>query len=89
MFDSAGRFILPSPESIAGLDAATRGRFEAVQAAAREHEAACAASKAAIATRDASVISLREAETHMREVAPPVSAVDAARAWILTQQRGY
>jgi hypothetical protein len=79
---------MPSAEAIASLDPATRKRFTAVQEAARENEAASAATKQAQQAVADAVIELRSAEEHMRQLRPPVSAVDAARIWIETQRRG-
>lgn len=66
LFDSKGRFVMPTADQIAELDAPTQQRFAAVQAAATELETATANRKAAeqgvtdaLAERDASETALR------------------------------
>jgi hypothetical protein len=86
LFDGKGRFVMPSAEAIAELDAPTQQRFAAVQAAATELETATANRKAAeqgvtdaLAERDA-------AETDLRLKRPKVSAVQNAKDWIASQR---
>jgi hypothetical protein len=87
IFNSRGQFVLPSPEAIAGLDNATRDRFTAVQGAAQAAEAAVAATKQAQRHVTECMEAVRVADDELRKARPPVSAVDAARAWIVSQQR--
>jgi hypothetical protein len=86
LFDSKGRFVMPSAEAIAELDPGTQQRFAAVQAAATELETATASRVAAeqgvtdaLAERDAS-------ETDLRALRPKVSAVQNAKDWIASQR---
>jgi hypothetical protein len=87
MFDSKGRWQRPTAEQVASLDPETRERFKAVEAAALECERATAATKAASEHVADCVVTVRTCEERLRELRPPVSAVDAARAWIRSQQQ--
>lgn len=86
LFDSKGRFVMPSTEAIAALDPGTQQRFTAVQAAATELETATANRVAAeqgvtdaLAERDAS-------EKDLRLLRAKVSAVQNAKDWIASQR---
>lgn len=86
LFDSRGRFKMPSPEQVAKLDDATRQRFEAVQQAALANEAAAAATKVAKDRVENAVVFLRSAEENLRTLRPPISAVANVKAWIASQR---
>jgi hypothetical protein len=86
LFDSKGRFVMPSAEQIAALDPATQERFANVQAAATTLEHATDLRKAAeqgvtdaLAERDAS-------EAALRFLRPKVSGVQVAKEWIRSQR---
>lgn len=87
LFNSKGQFVLPPPEAIAALDAKTQKRFRAVQAAAAEAAGASEATKAAHRAVTAAMRNLETRDAELRAIRPPVSATDAARDWIRSQQR--
>lgn len=87
LFNGRGEFVMPSEEQIAALDQPTRERWQAVRDAATDSEAADAALKAAQDRVVDFVKQVREAEDYVRQHYPPMSATDAARAFIRTEQQ--
>jgi hypothetical protein len=86
LFGKQGEFVRPSAETLAALDDDTRTRFAPVLQAAAALDVAeqqLAAAKQGVTEASAE---LAEARDHLAKLRPPVSAVDAARAWIKSQQ---
>jgi hypothetical protein len=85
MFNAKAEFCMPSAEAIAELSPESRAHFESVKAAHVEYVAADAAAVAAVKSVPACVIALEVAETQRREAFPKQTPVEAARAWIASQ----
>lgn len=86
LFSKKGAFVMPSATELAKLDDATRERFKPVQEAAESlavAESQLTASKEGL--KDAN-IALDTAQKDLRALRPPVSAVDAAKAWIASER---
>jgi hypothetical protein len=86
MFSSRGAFTPWDEQTLASVDDATRDRYCAVQSAHAESVAADDELKAAEGRVVSLVKDVRDAESFVRDNWPPMSAVDAARAAILTQR---
>ena len=85
LFDSKGRFVMPSAEQIASLDSETQERFAAVQAAATKLETFKAQRRTPQAVTDA--LAERDAsDAALRVLRPKVSAVANAKEWIASQR---
>jgi hypothetical protein len=89
LFDGHGNFVLPSDDALAALDPDQRERFEAVKLAADVNGIASERTRAAKQRVSDALASVAEAEKNLRELRPVVTPVEAARAWILSQRRGY
>jgi hypothetical protein len=86
LFDSKGRFVMPSAEAIAELDAPTQQRFAAVQSAATELEGATANRVAAEKAVTAALDERDASEKDLLAIRPKVSAVQNAKEWIASQR---
>ncbi len=85
LFDSRGRFVMPSPEQVATLDPQTQENFRAVSEAALELEA-FKASRQTPKLVTACLAERNEAEAELRRVRPIVDAVANAKEWIRSQR---
>ena len=91
LFDSRGKFVMPSEEQINALDADTRGRWQAVRNAAFEHDAA----KVELKTAETRVVDLMtevgEVETYIRDRFPGQTREQALREFLATERakRGF
>lgn len=88
MFDKRGCFVMPEAEAIAALDSDTRKRFRAIEAAAKENDKAVAALKAARKRVTDGVTAVALADKELREIRPPMDAVQAARLAITAWNAG-
>jgi hypothetical protein len=68
LFDSRGKFVMPSADQISELDEATQARFRAVQEAAPELEAATDNREAAEQSRDALYAERNAIDKQLREL---------------------
>jgi hypothetical protein len=87
LFDHKAKFVRPSSHQIMQLDPDTRTRFEAVEAAADESEAAIANVKAANVALTAAIAHAAATEKRARTLRPKVREIDAIRAAIAAQNR--
>ena len=88
IFDSRGRFVMPSAAQISTMDAETQKRFRAVQQAATECEAATEAVKnAQLAVSDA-LAERDDAESDLARMRPKVDPVTVAKQMIASNRRG-
>jgi hypothetical protein len=86
LFDSKGRFVMPSAEAIATLDAETQERFRAVQEAAAVSENATELRKVAEQKVLAALAERDNAERDLLRIRPRVTATQAAKDWIRSEQ---
>lgn len=86
LFDSKGRFVMPSVDDIAMLDQPTQERFRAVQDAATELETVTANRVAAEQAVSAAITERDESEKELRTLRPKVDRVAEAKRWIESQR---
>ena len=86
IFDKYGRFAMPAEFEIAELDAPTRERFAAVQAASAELEAVTANRVAAEQAVTDAIAERDNSETDLKTLRPKISAVQNAKDWIASQR---
>lgn len=82
LFDKFGKFVMPTDEQIATLDADTQQRFCAVQQAAAENDAAKAKREAAEQSVKDAIAERDAAEKELQRVRPKVDPVAVAKAII-------
>ncbi len=86
LFDKYGKFVMPSADEIAALDADTQARFAAVQSAATALEAATANQVAAEQAVTDAINERENSEKDLRAIRPRLSAVENAKQWIASQR---
>jgi len=86
LFDKFGKFVMPTAEQIAELDAPTQERFAAVQSAAAELDAATEARKVAEQGVIAALAERDNSEAALRSLRPKVDATAEAKRWIASQR---
>jgi arginine deiminase len=86
LFDSRGRFVLPSPDVIAKMDEATRERWLTVAEAAQEHDAIAADLKAAESRVTELMEQTHDLDAYIRENFPAQSREAAIREYLATER---
>ena len=86
LFDSRGRFVMPTPEQVAALDPQTQKNFAAVSDAAQELEQATAARVAAEQAVTDALTERSDAEAELKRVRPKLSAVENAKEFIRSER---
>lgn len=87
LFDTKGRFKMPTPEAVAALDPTTQANFAAVSEAALELEQKTAERIAAEQGVEAALIERNEAENELLRVRPKITEIQNAKAEILAARR--
>lgn len=86
LFDSRGKFVMPSADQIAELDDATQGRFRAVQSAAADLETATTNRKAAENAVSAAIAERDNSEADLRKLMPRVTHTQLAKDFIASER---
>jgi hypothetical protein len=86
LFDKYGKFVMPSAEAIATLDAETQERFRAVQEAVAVSKNATELRKVAEQNVLAALAERDNAEADLLRIRPRITATEAAKQWIRSQR---